>query len=70
MNVCVERDLCPYKRKDLRSNPSHSNTNIRHSNTRSTLLKLIYIILSIYKPKIKCFEYFLLMHQVGKKRTA
>jgi len=30
----------------------------------------MYIIPSIYKPKIKCYEYFLLMHQVGEKRTA
>jgi len=58
--------MCVYFQKDLRPNPSHLNTNIRHSNTRSTRLKLIYIISSIYKPKIKCFEYFLPMHQVGK----
>jgi len=44
------------------ANHSHSNTNIRHSNIRSTPLKLIYIISSIYKSKIKCFEYFLPMH--------
>jgi len=27
---------------------------------------LIYIILSIYKPKIKCFKYFLLIHQAAQ----
>ena len=52
--------------KDLRSNLSHSNSTLRHSNTRSSLLKLIYIISSIYKQKIKCFEYFLSIHQVRK----
>ena len=45
--------------KDSRPNLSHSNSNIQHSNTWSTPLKLIYIISSIYKQKIKCFEYFL-----------
>ena len=52
--------------KDLSLNPSHSNTNIPHSNKRSTPLKLIYIISSIYKAKIKYFKYFLLMHQVAQ----
>ena len=52
--------------KDLMPNPSHSNTNIRHLNTRSTPLKLIYIISSVYKPKIKCFEYFLSIHQAAQ----
>ena len=32
-------------------------------NTRSTLLKLICIISSIYRQKIKCFEYFLPFYQ-------
>jgi len=40
--------------------------NPRYSNTRSTSLKLIYIISSFFKPKIKYFKYFLPMHQVGK----
>jgi len=31
---------------------------------------LIYIISSIYKPKIKYFKYFLPMHQVEEKWTA
>jgi len=47
-----------------------SNSALRHSNTRSTMLKLIYIISSIYKLKIKCFEYFLSIYQVGEKQTA
>ena len=41
--------------KDLSPDASHSNSTLWHSNTRSTPLKLIYIISSIYKPKIKCF---------------
>ena len=53
-----ERELVSFQ-KDSRLNPSHLNTNIRHSNTRSTPLKLIYIISSIYKSKIKYFEYVL-----------
>ena len=44
--------------KDLRLNLSHSNSTLRYSNTRSTPLKLIYVISSIYKPKIKCFNTF------------
>jgi len=58
-----ERDRLVSFLKDLRSNPSHSNSTLRHSNTRSTPLKLIYNISSIYKPRIKCFEYFLPIHQ-------
>ena len=54
----ISRDRLVSFQKDLRPNPSHSNTNIRHSNTRFTPLKLIYIISSIYIPKIKCFIYF------------
>ena len=46
-------------------NHSNSNTTLRHSNTRSAPLKLIYIISSIYKAKIKCFEYFLPIHQAA-----
>ena len=42
---------------------SNSNTTLRHSNTRSIPLKLIYIIWNIYIPNIKCFEYFLPIHQ-------
>ena len=68
MQICVCR-LVSFQ-KDLSLNPSNSNTTLRHSNTRSTLLKLIYIISSMYKPEIKCFEYFLPMHQVEKKQTA
>ena len=56
--------LMPFQ-KDLSPNPSNSNTIIRHSNTRSTPLKLIYIISSIHKPKIKCFEYFFPIHQTA-----
>ena len=52
--------------KNSRLNPSHSNTNIRHSNTIYTPLKMIYIISSIQKPKIKCFKYSLHIHQVGE----
>jgi len=33
------------------------------------MLKLIYIISNIYKPKIKYFKYFLLLHQMGEKQT-
>jgi len=52
--ICDEIDLCHSGRIRGQILP----TQIRHSNTRSTSLKLIYIILSIYKSKIKCFEYF------------
>ena len=44
--------------KDLRTNHSHSNTNIRHSNTWFSPLKLIYIISSIYKPKSSILNIF------------
>jgi len=60
------RDRLVSFQKDLSSNSSHLNTTLRHSNTRSTLLKLIYIISSSYKPKIKFFEYFLPIHQATK----
>ena len=57
----THRETCVLP-KGFEANPFHSNTNIRHSNTRSTPLKLIYIISSIYKSKIMCFEYFLPIH--------
>ena len=60
-----ERETCVLP-KDLSPNPSNSNTILRHLNTRSTPLKLIYIISSIYKQKIKCFEYFLPVIKQGK----
>jgi len=41
--VCAERETCVIL-KDLRSNPSHSSTTIRHPNISFTPLKLIYII--------------------------
>ena len=62
-SVCVYIDRLVSFQKDLRPNLSHSSTNIRYLNTRSTPLKLICIISSIYKSKIKCFEYFLLIYQ-------
>jgi len=37
--------------KDLNPNPSHSNSTLRHLNIRSTPMKLIYIISSIYNQK-------------------
>ena len=45
-SVCVERETLVLFRKDSSPNPSHSNITLRHSNTRSTTLKLIYIILN------------------------
>jgi len=56
--VCAERqrDRLVSFQKNLRSNPSHSNSTLWNSNTRSTPLKLIYIISSTYIPKIKYFE--------------
>jgi len=41
---------------------------LQHSNKRFTLLTLIYIISSICKLKIKCFEYFLLIYQAAQNR--
>ena len=61
----IERETCVLSKRfepesfQLKYNP-------RHSNTRSTPLELIYIILSIYKPKIMCFEYFLSIHQAAQ----
>ena len=72
MCVCIysarkrERERLVSSQKDSNSDSSHSNLTLRHSNTRSTPLKLIYIILSIYKSKIKCFEYFLPIHQAAQ----
>ena len=65
-----ERDKLVSFQEDLSWDPSHSKFTLRHSNTRFIPLKLIYIISSIYKTKIKFFEYILPIHQIGKKRTA
>ena len=60
--LCIYMYVCMYTlvsfQKDSRLKLSHSNTNIRHSNTRSTPLKLIYIILSIYKKKSSIWSTF------------
>ena len=61
-----ERERLVSIQKDLSPNPFNSNTALRHSNPIFTPWKLIYIISSIYKPKIKCFEYFLSMHQAAQ----
>ena len=65
--ICPLRDskylcLCVYTRAisegfEIESFPLKYN--LRHPNARSIPLKLIYIISNIYKPKFKCFEYFL-----------
>ena len=52
--------------KEMEMNPSHSNLMLGHSNIKSTLLELIYIVKNALK-KFKYFEYFLLIHQVGAK---
>ena len=58
-----------YKRTmSFRLNPSHSDNNIRHLNIRSTSLKLIYIISSIFKLKINHFGYFVPIHQAAQNR--
>jgi len=49
--------------KDSGSNPSET------PKIRFTLLKLIYIISSIYKPKNMYFYYFLTIHKVGAEWT-
>ena len=53
-----ERGRLVSSQKDLNLNPSNSNTTLRHSNARFTPLKLIYIILSIYKSKFKFLNTF------------
>ena len=65
-HMSIFRDKLVSFQKDLSPDPSNSNSTLRHANTRSTLLKLIYIISSLYKPKIKCFEYFVPIHQVAQ----
>ena len=68
-SMCLSVYMCHSERiRGFKAKSFPLKYNPRHPNVRSTPLKLIYIISSTYKPKIKCFEDFLLAHQVEKKR--
>ena len=56
-------------RKDSSQNPSLSNTTLRHSNIRSTPLKLIYIISGIINQKSSVLDIFFTHLSSGVKWT-
>ena len=72
VNVCVcvcvyrERDLCHCRRIRVRTLPTHIQPFDIRIQDPLRWSWYIYIISSIYKPKIKCFEYFLSIHQVAQ----
>ena len=69
LRICMSKDI--YRlvsfQKNLSPNPSNLNTTLRPSKARSIPLKLIYIMSSIYKSKIKCFEKNFAHAKSGKK---
>jgi len=68
MCACVkrERERLESFGEDSDPDPSHSNIYLRYLKIRFTPLKLIYIILSLYKSKVMYFKYFLSIHQVAQ----
>ena len=53
--------------KDLNLNPSNSNTTLRHSNTRSTPLKLIYIFQVFINQKSSVLNTF--AHPLSRRKA-